>query len=82
MSAMKIGDIIMDVTDEVREQTGEWAFCGFFFKGRGSKRTETAFPIGVFPSYKDGKIVANAWLRDTAGAERWEAMRLHRESTE
>jgi hypothetical protein len=60
------------------ELTRDWGFVGYMEKGRGSKRHEVSVPIGVYGSYRDGAAHANAWMKATAGALRWEGQRLYR----
>ena len=74
----------MGMNDNVEspcELTREWGFVGFFEQGRGSKRHEVRFPIGVYGSYRDGAAMANAWLKSQAGALRWEGERLYKTLT-
>ena len=61
--------------DVMCEQTGRWIFYGFQLRGRGSKRTEYPVKLGTFDCYGSGAALANAWLRDTSGAQRWEGER-------
>ena len=68
---MKIEDVVTDaVTNRVRVG---WAFVGFFGD------PEKATPIGVYSCYADGAAVANAWMKNTPKAVRWEGMPIHEE---
>ena len=63
------------------ELTRDWGFVGFMEQGRGSKRHEVRVPIGVYGSYRDGAAHANAWMKATAGAVRWDGERLYKPLT-
>lgn len=52
----------------------DWGFIGYLKNG-------TRVPIGVYKDYRDGRTHANAWMRNTPQADRWEGERLHEELT-
>jgi hypothetical protein len=72
MSSMSIDDVVDNPRDKVCKQAG-WAFVGFVKSGK----RETGIPIGVYTDYKVGRAHANAWMKSTTNALRWEATQLY-----
>ena len=69
----------MDLNQDVESPcklTGEWGFVGYIQK-YGPRSKETAVPIGVYECYADGAAHANAWMKNTPNASRWEGQRLY-----
>jgi len=56
------------------KQTG-WGFIGVLGVGKDERQV----PIGVYSKYRDGAASANAWLKSTPGAVRWEGEKLYEE---
>jgi hypothetical protein len=52
-----------------------WGFTGYFTNVKNLQKV----PIGVFSQYRDGAASANAWMRSTPNAIRWEAEKLYEE---
>ena len=56
-------------------QTG-WSFIGVLgLLGKNERQV----PIGVYSKYRDGAASANAWLKSTTNAVRWEGEKLYEE---
>ncbi len=58
-----------------------WAFTGFIGEAK-SQRAEKQVPIGVYQEYCDGRVHANAWMKNTPSAIRWEGVKLYEDNHE
>ena len=54
--------------------TRDWAFIGYVQDKKGPER---AIPIGVYSCWANGRTQANAWMKSTPNAVRWEGERLY-----
>jgi len=69
----------MDLNKDVESPcklTQDWGFVGYIGNAK-TQVAETTVPIGVYSCYADGAAHANAWLRNTPRAIRWEGQRLY-----
>lgn len=69
----------MDLNKDVEspcKRTSSWGFVGYVQDKKGPER---AIPIGVYSCYGDGRAQANAWMKATPNAVRWEGQCLYEE---
>jgi hypothetical protein len=55
--------------------TSDWGFVGVVQDKTGPERE---IPIGVYSCYAVGRTHANAWMKSTPNAVRWEGQRLYK----